>query len=102
MLRFLNAVKMRNLDEKIDIFSYFAQNIDYGYTLEPPTNNLCFSTKIRKECTPGTPVNTIFYIKMGYKGVCINCTDMLSGWVASLPANKGVAGSIPGPAIFGR
>ena len=32
-------------------FSYFAQNIDCGYTLEPPltsTHNLCFRAKIRK------------------------------------------------------
>ena len=39
-----------------DIFLFFAQNIDCGYTLEPPhneavltcTHNLCFRAKIRK------------------------------------------------------
>ena len=60
------------------IFFYiFAQNIDYGYMLEPPrrrlaeavltsTNNLCFGTKIRKIgsfCTP-----QFYYIKAGFKG----------------------------------
>ena len=53
----------------IDIFNIFAQNIDCGYTLEPPqqggsnenrlskavltsTYNLCFGTKIRKIYIP--------------------------------------------------
>ena len=43
-----------------DIFLIFAQNIDCGYTLEPPqreavltsTHNLCFGAKIRKNCIP--------------------------------------------------
>ena len=52
-----------------DIFSYFAQNIDRGYTLEPPqrgeavlrsTHNLCFRAKIRKIVY--TPVNPSFTI----------------------------------------
>ena len=34
-----------------DIFLMFAQNIDYGYMLEPP-HNLCFRAKIRKKCIP--------------------------------------------------
>ena len=42
--------------KKCDIFLIFAQNIDRGYTLEPPqyeavltsTNNLCFRAKTRK------------------------------------------------------
>ena len=36
---------------KIDMFLIFAQNIDCGYTLEPPltsTHNLCFGAEIRK------------------------------------------------------
>ena len=50
-----------------DIFLIFAQNIDCGYTLEPPrrggskllmsTHNLCFGAKIRKIGIPlQTPV----------------------------------------------
>ena len=31
-----------------DIFLIFAQNIDRGYTLEPP-HNLCFKAKIKPE-----------------------------------------------------
>ena len=45
--------------KKIDIFLFFAQNIDCGYTLEPPrltsTHNLCFGAKIRKI---GIPLHT--------------------------------------------
>ena len=38
-------------------FLIFAQNIDCGYTLEPPTSthNLCFRAKIRKI---GIPLHT--------------------------------------------
>ena len=61
--------------EKNDIFRFknlaffliFAQNIDCGYTLEPPqceavltsTHNLCFRAKIRKMNTPVNPSFTI-------------------------------------------
>ena len=34
-------------EKKEDNFLIFAQNIDCGYTLEPP-HNLCFRAKIRK------------------------------------------------------
>ena len=50
--------KIENFHWKIfDIFDIFAQNIDCGYTSEPPrlaevvltsTHNLCFGAKIRK------------------------------------------------------
>ena len=36
MQRFLKAVKTTFLDDKIDIFLIFAQNIDCRFTLEPP------------------------------------------------------------------
>ena len=76
-----------------DIFSFFfffAQNIDCGYTLEPPrkhrlwvlvrtasqnrlgeavltsTHNLCFGGKIRKIGIPYNP--HFFYIKAGLRG----------------------------------
>ena len=39
--------------EKNDIFIIFAQNINFGYTLEPPvltsTRNLCFESKVIKK-----------------------------------------------------
>ena len=37
--------------KNFDIFNMFAQNINCGYTLEPPpsTHNLCFGAKIRKK-----------------------------------------------------
>ena len=66
-----------------DIFLIFAQNIDCGYTLEPPrrgkavltlaeavltsTHNLCFGAKIRK-------IPQFCCIKVGYKGVYITRT----------------------------
>ena len=58
-------------------FLFFAQNIDCGYTLEPPhllmsTHNLCFGAKVRKICIPlHTPV--LLY-KTGFKGVFISRT----------------------------
>ena len=58
-----------------DIILIFAQNIDCGYTLEPPqvvgtceavltsTHNLCFRAKIRKKMN--TPVHPSFTIISG-------------------------------------
>ena len=63
-----------------DTFLILAQNIDCGYTLEPPlirtaspavltsTHNLCFRTKI-KNVYPCKP--QFYYIKVGCKGVFI-------------------------------
>ena len=50
-------VKNKNFQWKfLDIFLFFAQNIDCGYTLEPPrTHNLYFGAKIRKI---GIPLHT--------------------------------------------
>ena len=50
-----------------DIFHISAQNIDCGYSLEPP-HYLCFWTEIRK--ITYTSVNPIF-TKSGFKGVKI-------------------------------
>ena len=58
-----NAVKFENFQLKNVIFNIFAQNIDCGYTLEPPrqavltsTNNLCFGAKNQKNrYTPAFP-----------------------------------------------
>ena len=58
-----------------DNFLIFAQNIDCGYTLEPPrrggsTHNLCFGAKIRKIGIPlQTPV--LLYKSGVFKGVFI-------------------------------
>ena len=71
-----HSCKKGNFQMKnFDIFLlFFAQNIDCGYTLEPPqclivaflssTHDLCFRVKIRKKCK--TPV--LLY-KVGCKGV---------------------------------
>ena len=55
--------------KKCDFFLIFAQNIDRGYTLEPP---LCFRAKLRKNVHPGKP--HFSYIKVGCKGVFITRT----------------------------
>ena len=61
--------------KKVDHFLIFAQNIDRGYTLEPPqlepvltsNHNLWFRAKIRKICIP--LVNPSFTIsKWGVRG----------------------------------
>ena len=61
-----------------DIFLIFAQNIDRGYTLEPPltsTHDLCFGAKIRKI---GIPLHTpVLLYKSGVQGG-INFTEMFS------------------------
>ena len=78
------SLKNENFQLKnFDIFLIFAQNIDCGYTLEPPrreavltsTHNLCFGAKIRKiGILPHTPV--LLY-KSGVQGG-IHHTDVFS------------------------
>ena len=65
----------------------FAQNIDCGYSLEPPrhrlaeavltsTHNLCFGSKIRKI---GKPLQTpVFFLCKSGVYVGIHFTDMFS------------------------
>ena len=71
--------------KNVDIFLIFAQNIDCGYTLEPPrwvvrrfltsTHNLCFGAKIRKI---GIPLHTpVLLYKSGVQGGS-HCRDMFS------------------------
>ena len=80
-----SPVKIENFQWKtFDIFLIFAQNIDCGYTLEPPrlaeavltsTHNQCFGAKIRKI---GIPLHTpVLLYKSGVQGG-IHCTDMFS------------------------
>ena len=59
----------------VNNFLNFAQNIDCGYTLEPPltsTHDLCFGAKIRKNVYPCKP--QFYYIKVGCKGVFVTRT----------------------------
>ena len=67
-----------------NIFLIFAQNIDCGYTLEPPTevvltstHNLCFEAKIKKKVYPCKP--QFYYIKVGCKGVFFTQTCFRDG-----------------------
>ena len=63
-----------------DIFLIFAQNIDCGYTLEPPQRggsneypqSIFWSKKKEKYVYPSKP--HFFYIKVGCKGVFITRT----------------------------
>ena len=73
-----------------DFFLNFAQNIDRGYTLEPPTeviltstHDLCFRAKTRKNVYPCKP--HFDYIKVGCEGVYITRTcyhdDIVKLWL---------------------
>ena len=75
------ALKIENFQLKIfDIFLIFAQNIDCGYTLEPPrrdgTNeypqSMFWSNNKKNRYTPAYQ---FCYIKVGLKGVCITRTS---------------------------
>ena len=77
------ALKIENFQLKtFEIFLIFAQNIDFGYTLEPlaeavltSTHNPCFGAKIRKT---GIPLHTpVLLYKSGVQGG-IHFTDMFS------------------------
>ena len=77
------ASKIENFQQKKnDIFLIFSQNIDCGYTLEPPhetvltsTQKLDFEAKIRKI---GIPLHTpVLLYKSGVQGG-IHYTDMFS------------------------
>ena len=70
------------------MFLMFAQNIDCGYTLEPPqnrlseavltsTHNLCFGSKKRKIVYPCKP--QLYNIKVVYKGVFVTRTCFRDG-----------------------
>ena len=64
----------------MDIFLIFAQNIDCGYTLEPPRRSgsneypqsMFWSKNKKNRYTPANPSFAIYiYIKVGFKGVYI-------------------------------
>ena len=65
---------IENLKKNSDIFPISAQNIDCGYSLEPPRRGgsneypQCFLAEIRKIMyTPANP----YYIEVGFQGVKI-------------------------------
>ena len=69
----LLALKTEKFQLKhFDNFPIFAQNIDYGYTLEPP---LCFGSKIRKI---GDPLHTLVLLYKSGAQRGIHYTDMFS------------------------
>ena len=88
----LTDLKKRNFSiKKNDICLIFAQNIDCGYTLEPPRRGgsneypqSMFWSKIRKISIPlHTPVLLHVYVKVGFEWVyvtwtCYRYMDMLS------------------------
>ena len=84
------------------IFSTFAQNIDCGYTLEPPltsTHNLCFRAKIRKKKTyPCKP--QFYHIKVGCKGVYITRTCYPDGKKLGIGLRKITVGPLMSALIF--
>ena len=74
---FSEIVKIENFQQKIfDIFLIFAQNIDCGYTLEPPRQggsneypqSMFWSKNKKNRYTPAYPSFTI----VGYEGVFIS------------------------------
>ena len=80
------VVKMKISNGKILIFFLiFAQNIDCGYTLEPPRRggsneypqSMLWSKNKKNRYTPHNPV--FFYIKAGFKGVYISRTCFPDG-----------------------
>ena len=77
--RFFYVVKNENfVRKKKDIFLIFAQNIDCGYTLEPPREggsneypqHLFWNKNKKSRYTPEYP--SFFYIKVGFKGYMLH------------------------------
>ena len=79
------ALKIENFQQKYFIFLIFAQNIDCGYTLEPPRRGgsneypeSMFWSKNKKNRYRGLPLHTpVFLYKSGIQGG-IHYTDMFS------------------------
>ena len=55
--------------KKSDIFYNSAQNIDCGYSLEPPPQSMYLSRNTKNNIYPCKP--QFYYIKVGFKGVKI-------------------------------
>ena len=75
---FFSCKKMKISSEKNDIFLIFAQNIDCGYTLEPPRRggsneypqSMFWSKNKKNRYIPAYPIFTI-RIKVGFNGLFI-------------------------------
>ena len=69
--------KKKKKKKKSDIFHFSAQNIDYGYSLEPPDRggsnkypqSMFLSRNKKNNVYPYKP--QFYYIKVGFKGVKI-------------------------------
>ena len=74
---FYNQKKEKKSDKKYWYFSYFCQNIDCGYSLEPPRRggsneypqSMFLSRNKKNNVYPCKP--QFYYIKVGFKGVKI-------------------------------
>ena len=77
LLKYIENFTTKNLklsDKNSDIFHIFAQNIDYGYSLEPPRRGganeypqfLFLSKNKKNNVHPWKP--QFYYIKVGFKG----------------------------------
>ena len=64
---FFQLKKVKIHWKNFDIFLIFAQNIDCGYTLEPPTIYVLEQKKKEKQVYSCIP--QFYYIKVGFKGV---------------------------------
>ena len=69
---FYNQIKEKNQTKNTDIFHISAQNIDCGYSLEPPNEYPQFMFLNRNKKNNVYPCKPQFYyIKVGFKGVKI-------------------------------
>ena len=76
---FFSRKNLKFHQKNVDIFLIFAQNIDCGYTLEPPRRggsneypqSMFWSKNKKNRYTPANPSFTTLYIKVGFKGVYI-------------------------------
>ena len=77
ILRILRPKKENfQIKKKSDIFSYFCQNKDFGYSLEPPRGgsneypqSMFLSRNKKNNVYPCKP--QFYYVKVGFKGVNI-------------------------------
>ena len=89
ILKSFTAKKWKFSDKNSDIFHIFAQNIDCGYSLEPPHRGgsneypqaMFLSRNKKNNVYPCKP--QFYYINVGFKGGQ-NCIGMFSWYLASL------------------
>ena len=75
------ALQIENFQLKIfDTFLIFAQNIDCGYTLEPPRRggsneypqSMFWSKNKKNRYTPAAMIPQFYYIKVGFEGYTLH------------------------------